>query len=431
MLAQAKKLTNSKFVRNVAIVATGTAGAQAITMAFAPIITRLYGPEAFGLLGTFMAILAIATPIAALTYPIAIVLPKSDTDAVGLAKLSAGLAFVMASLLTILILFIGDGLAALLNLQSIAGFLLLIPVAMLFSAFHQILQQWLIRKKQFKITARVAFLQALTLNSAKAGIGWFHPVGAVLIILATAGNALHAFLLWLGIRKQPVALPEKIVNEQSAGIKELAKRHRDFPIFQMPQVFLNAASQSVPVILLASYYGASVAGFYTLAKTVIMLPSALISKSVGDVIFPKLSEAHNEGVSGRPYLIKATSGLFVVGLLPMIVLWFFGEDLFAFIFGSDWAAAGVFAAWLSIWVLFSFSNPPSVKAVIVYRKQNYALVLNMVSFLLRVAGIYIGYNVFGDPVASVILFVVAGVFHNVVFIFIAYNFSGGRNVRNV
>jgi O-antigen/teichoic acid export membrane protein len=65
-------------VRNVTIVASGTAGAQVITMAFAPLITRLYGPEAFGLLGTFVAILGIVTPLAALTYPIAIVLPKSD-----------------------------------------------------------------------------------------------------------------------------------------------------------------------------------------------------------------------------------------------------------------------------------------------------------------------------------------------------------------
>ena len=76
MLTRFKQLGQSKFVRNVAIVATGTAGAQAITMAFAPIITRIYGPEAFGLLGTFMAILAVLTPVAALTYPIAIVLPR-------------------------------------------------------------------------------------------------------------------------------------------------------------------------------------------------------------------------------------------------------------------------------------------------------------------------------------------------------------------
>jgi len=40
---------NSALVRNVALVGSGTAGAQAITMAFSPVITRIYGPEAFGL----------------------------------------------------------------------------------------------------------------------------------------------------------------------------------------------------------------------------------------------------------------------------------------------------------------------------------------------------------------------------------------------
>lgn len=56
--------------------ASGTAMAQVISMLLAPIITRLYGPEAYGMMGTFMAIIGIFTPIAALTYPIAIVLPK-------------------------------------------------------------------------------------------------------------------------------------------------------------------------------------------------------------------------------------------------------------------------------------------------------------------------------------------------------------------
>jgi O-antigen/teichoic acid export membrane protein len=92
----------SKFVRNVAVVASGTAGAQAITMAFSPIITRLYGPEAFGLLGTFMAIVAVVTPLAALSYPIAIVLPKEDIDARGIAKLSAYIAVCIAALVLLL-----------------------------------------------------------------------------------------------------------------------------------------------------------------------------------------------------------------------------------------------------------------------------------------------------------------------------------------
>src|SRR5690554_1466226 len=118
LLTRIKQLGQSKFARNVAIVATGTAGAQAITMAFAPVITRLYGPEAFGLLGTFMAILGVLTPIAALTYPIAIVLPKSDTDAKNVAKLSAILALLIAVTTSVLLLAAGDWITKALSMQA-------------------------------------------------------------------------------------------------------------------------------------------------------------------------------------------------------------------------------------------------------------------------------------------------------------------------
>src|SRR5699024_644971 len=119
-----ERLLNSHFVRNVALVATGTAGAQAITMAFYPAITRLYGPEAFGMLGTFTAALAIVTPIAALTYPIAIVLPKKDDDARGIAKLSLLLAFFISLAVAVVLLFWGQAIARLLYLQAIAPYLL-------------------------------------------------------------------------------------------------------------------------------------------------------------------------------------------------------------------------------------------------------------------------------------------------------------------
>src|SRR5690625_2931605 len=158
-----KRLFNSRFARNVALVATGTAGAQAITMAFSPVITRLYGPEAFGLLGTFAATLAIVTPIAALTYPIAIVLPKKDDDARGIAKLSLLLAFFISLTVAVILLFGDQAIARLLNLQSIAPYLLLIPLAMFLNSLQQIMQQWLIRKKQFKVSARIASAHA----------GWF------------------------------------------------------------------------------------------------------------------------------------------------------------------------------------------------------------------------------------------------------------------
>lgn len=417
MLNYAKRLTKSKFVRNVAIVATGTAGAQAITMAFAPIITRLYGPEAFGLLGTFMAILAIAMPIAALTYPIAIVLPKPDRDALGLAKLSALLAFFMASLLAVIILIFGDSLAALLSLESIAEFLLLVPIAMLFSAFYQILQQWLIRKKQFKITARIDVIQALTLNSAKVGIGWFQPEGIALITIATLGHALHALLLWLGMRKQPVALAEANEREDVSSIKELACRHKDFPYFRAPQVAINSFSQSLPILMLASFFGPAAAGFYYLGRTVMSVPTTLIGKSVGDVFYPRITEAVHHKENLFSLILKATLALASVGFVPFVLVIAFGPWLFSFVFGAEWVTAGEYARWLALWMYFGFLNRPTVAAIAALGIQGFFLAYEVMSVLLRALALYIGFTVYSSDLMAVCLFSIAGVFLNLLLIF--------------
>lgn len=397
-------------MRNVAIVATGTAGAQAITMVFAPIITRIYGPEAFGLLGTFMAILAILTPIAALTYPIAIVLPKSDADAKNIAKLSATLTLMVAAITAILLLIAGDWIAQVLNLETIASFLLLIPVAMLFSGYQQILTQWLIRKKQFKITARVAILQAFIINSAKAGMGWFHPVGAALIIIAVIGQAFHATLLWSGIRSTETAHPS---NDQNTGtIRDLAKRHKDFPLYRAPQVALNALSQSLPILMLASFFGPAAAGFYTLGKTVMGVPSTLIGGAVGSVFYPRITEAAHAGENLFRLLLKSTAAMSAVGIAPFGIVIICGPWLFSNIFGNEWVVAGEYARWLAIWLYFGFLNRPSVTAIATLGLQGFFLIYEIISVCLRVTALYFGFIIFQNDIMAIALFSISGVFLN-------------------
>src|SRR5699024_8255783 len=97
------KLTNRSFVRNVTIMASGTAAAQAIALVASPIITRLYGPEAYGMMGVFQSTIQIIIPIAALTYPVAIVLPKSDQDAKGIMRLSVYISIAL-SIITLMML---------------------------------------------------------------------------------------------------------------------------------------------------------------------------------------------------------------------------------------------------------------------------------------------------------------------------------------
>ncbi|WP_291320080.1 oligosaccharide flippase family protein, partial [Desulfonatronospira sp.] len=112
-----------------------------------------YGPEAFGILGTFMAIVAVITPIAALSYPIAIVLPKEDSDAKGIARLSAYIALGVAALTALVLLIAGDHIVNLLQVQEISSYIWLLPLVILFAAWLQINEQWVIRKKHFGLKA--------------------------------------------------------------------------------------------------------------------------------------------------------------------------------------------------------------------------------------------------------------------------------------
>lgn len=403
------RIWRSQFARNVATVASGTAGAQAITITFAPLITRVYGPEAFGLLGTFMAILAVATPLAAMAYPIAIVLPKNDIDAFGLVKLSVMISFVMAGFVSGLLLVGGNWLITILGAHSVSTFLFLIPLAMLFTAWQQIAHQWLIRKKEFSIVARIAVVQSLVLNFAKAGIGWLNPVGASLVVVATLGSALHAAMSLIGAKKCYNFDNLLSNNTNKLTLKILLNKYKDFPLYRAPQNCINAASQSLPILMIAAFFSPSAAGFYALGKMVMGMPSNLIGNAVGDVFYPKITEAAHRQENLAILITKATLLLFVVGILPFGLVVAFGPFIFSFIFGAEWLRAGEYASWLSLFFLFNFINKPAVAAVPILGLQRGLLLYEFFSTGSKIIALSLGFYFFKNDIAAIALFSIFGV----------------------
>lgn len=379
-------------------------------MAFAPIITRLYGPEAFGLLGTFVAILAVITPLAALSYPIAIVLPKNDADAIGLAKMSLLIALATSLLTAFVLLVFGNAIVDIFNLEAVGSFILLLPVAMFLSTGMAVANQWVIRKKLFKLKAKVAVMQALWLNSAKAGVGLILPVAAVLVIFTVLGSALHSLMLYLGIRKHhsPPAASDPVedagVDAPGRSFKDMAWQHRDFAYYRTPQIFLNAASQNMPVLMLISFFGPAAAGFYSLGKLVLGLPSILIGQSVASVFYPRINEAVHAGENSRRLIMKASLALAAVGVAPYGIVVLFGPWLFAFVFGEEWRMAGVYAQWLALWSYFGFINRPSIAAIPVLSLQGFFLGYEVVSVACRAMALAAGFFYFKDELVAVALF---------------------------
>ncbi|MHB0774098.1 lipopolysaccharide biosynthesis protein [Halomonas sp. WWR20] len=411
------RLARKTFVRNVATVASGAALSQVITLGLTPVITRLYDPNVIGILGTFMTVVAILAPLASLTYPVAIVLPKHDGQALGLVRLAALIAVVTALGASLILLLWGHDIVSLLGAETLSPFLAFLPLAMLLMAGVQIAEQWLIRKSHYKATAKALIAKALVLNGSKVGVGLFGPTALALIILTVLGTAFHVFILMKYALQGKVSAGEAADEEgESRSLKDLARRYVDFPMYRTPQVFLNALSQGLPVLMLASLFGPAAAGFYTLARQALGAPAQLLSKSIGDVFYPRISAAEKNGENLAKLLIQATVALLALGVVPFGVVMLAGPWLFGLVFGDEWSMAGEYARWLSVWLFFGLVNRPAVSSLPVLKLQGVFLVYEMVSMVIRFGALSVGFYFMKDDIAAVALFALSGAILNVALI---------------
>lgn len=423
------QIANKPFVRNVTIMVTGTASAQAVTMVLSPIITRLYGPEPYGVMGVFMAIVGVISPIAALTYPIAIVLPRSDQSAKGLVLLSVYISIAIAAIAMFILLLFNQAVVEIFNIGEIAPFLYLIPIVILFSGFVQVVEQWLIRKKQFNITAKASFLHALVLNGSKVGVGFLYPVSSVLVGLSAIGNGLKTLIMIFFIKKDEKTdiLKSDKVSKDKVSLKELAVKHRDFPLLRAPQTLIDSISQNLPVLLLATFFGSSSAGFYAICSTVLAMPAQLIGQSLGNVFYPRISEAAHNDENLTHLIKKATLVLTWIGIIPFGLLAICGPWLFSFVFGSDWIVAGEYARWLAIWRFFRFLNEPCFRALPVLSAQFLHLIYTIITLIIRVIALIIGFYLFSSDIVAIAIFGVTGGVLNFLLVIITLRVSNQFN----
>lgn len=406
--------------RNIVILASGTMFAQAIIFATMPLITRLFGPEAIGQLGTFTAIAEIIIPIAALTYPIAIVLPKRETEALDIANLSVFISLIMSviSIVLISILKIFDAFEDI----NLTLYLILIPLVILGAACLQIIEQWMIRNKEFSLSAKAAVYHSILMNGGKVGLGFINPIAGGLITIQSANSGSKALIMYL-LSKKKIKFNLRINSENAKNILNVAKQHNDFPKYRSPQMLLNAMSQSIPVLLLMSFVGPVAVGYYTIARTALNAPIQLLGKSIGDVFYPRITEAYHKGEDMYGLIKKATLVLAVIGLVPFGIIIFFGPAIFELVFGEGWNVAGTYASWLSLWLFFLFINNPAVRSLPVLKAQKFHLNFTIISLITRISGMLIGFLLFNNEIVAIAIFSITGAVLNIFLIIVTLNIS--------
>lgn len=375
----------------------GTALGQGIVVLVAPILSRLYFPDDYGALAVYVSMMGIFTVVAGGRYELAITIPEEEEEAEGLLKLSLVLVSFTTITVALLVLFFGKTFSTFVKVPSLAPFLWLLPIGVLFSGIYQGLNYLLLRKKQFPLIARTRVLQGGGMSGVQLllGVLGVRPLGLLLGQIVGQGAGITS--LWNAVRRSRAADPHP-----SVALKPLAKKYQRFPLLSTWGGLFSILSMQLPVIALSALFGPVITGFYSLGWRVLQTPLTLIGHAVGQVFFAEVGQARREG---RLAVVveEGFSRLLPLGcslLLPLAVT---TPEVFSLVFGKTWLTAGIYAQMLIPWLLLVFINSPLSTLTTVLERQDIEMVFQGSLLAVRLGAMLLG-RAIGGAYAALGLF---------------------------
>lgn len=395
----------SSFAGDVLKMVSGTTIAQGIGVLATPLLTRMYGPEAFGTLALFTSITGIIGVVACLRYELAIMLPESDEEAANLLAVSL-LSVVGVTLLTIPAVTWGRGLIVrLLNAPDLGPYLWAVPVAVFFGGVFQALNYWSSRKKRFARVSAAKVVNSGLAHGIKIAAGVSGRLGGgVLISGSIVGSSASA--IWLAGRLVRQDSDLLRAHVRSSFMWDEAVRYSRFASVDVWSSLLNTVSAQLPTLMLSLYFSPAVVGQYSLSHRVLSLPMALVGASLGQVFYQRASVAKVAGTLAQ--VVEDTSARLVtlVGL-PFILLAIVSPDIFGAVFGSSWHEAGVYGRIISPWLLFVFLGSPISTLYCVMERQQVGLLFSAVLLVTRAGSLAAG-GLLNSPRMALAIYAASG-----------------------
>ena len=328
-------LRRSKYLWQVSTLLSGSLISQIIALLAAPLLTRLYSPEAFGVLALLVAIVAAIAPGVSGRYEAAVVVAKRD-ERQDFFFIALWVTLAVCVVFFIILLIAFDPISSWLNAAGLGGWLWFAPLLLLFTGLIAVMRAWANASENYALISRSAVFQSLVLSILSIMLGLVGPKNSGLLLANLIGPAVVCFYLFVSLNSVFVDGDWRWDKRK----RTIALYNSDFPLFNAPTNMLNGVMTALPVFFLARYFSETVVGYYALLARVGVAPLSFMAESVSRVNLKKVSELIHSGQNPIPYITKITIALFLLSLVPTIFLFFLAPELFAFFFGAEWRAAG-------------------------------------------------------------------------------------------
>jgi O-antigen/teichoic acid export membrane protein len=414
------------FTAHALTMATGTVLAQAIPILVAPLLTRLYPPALFGVLGLYLSLAAILPVLATGRYELAVVLPKRDADGGHLAVLALFLSGAGCALAFLGILLFHDRVVHAVNVPAISDWLAFVPLSALFLSILQILGCWCNRRRHYRRLVTSQVVQQGGMAAATVGVGLAGHVDGGLIVGALIGQAAAALMLGALILYEERPSWRRLHWRE---IPRVAVEYRQFPLFNMTYSLFGTVSNRFLLMAFALFAYIQEAGYFSLSRSVVFAPVYFLSASLGQVFYREASDAF-----GTPRLESLTlklmgvvAGVFTPGF---VFLLFWAPTLFELVFGAPWRDAGVFAAAFSpVAYCFLFTSWPE-RLYEVARKQHLSMMIQ-VFFDVATLGLLCGLLYGGvRPLVCLLAYTAGACLYHATYLLVIFRVAG-FNIRSL
>jgi len=377
----------SSFLKHIFIVASGTALAQAVSVLASPVISRLFTPENFGGLAIYATLASVLIAISALGYEGAIVLPKENKDAANILGLSIAISLALCIVIAALILATQNVLPGLIDI-SLADmpYYYLLPLLVLTVSIASSFVYWNNRLTKFKTSSYYRVSQSFAVAALSILFGWFGLFTNGLIVSFLIGNSIMS-LIFIFFAAKSFHIEQYEISRSNMITQ--AKRFVEFPKVYLIVNFFEAMRENILVFMIGSMFSLKILGAYAFALRIVRVPLSLISASVSQVTYQKISQLKNENKDVRPFLYQLIFLLSVLSLLIGLVFVVFGPQLFEFVFGEQWKVTGLYARLLTIWFCCTFVSSPLSTVPLVFGEPKFSFYYTLAYNILSVLVFYI------------------------------------------
>ncbi len=377
------------FVGHVLKLVTGAVVAQAITLVTAPILSRLFPPEAFGTCSVWVAIISLFSVIVCLRYEYAIMLPEQDGDAINLLMGSLAIAFVFSGVVGFLFWVEQESIIRMLKSPEVGPYLWIVPGALFIQGLFQSLNAWNSRRKYFGRLSVARVSASITTSATPmvmSAVGQANAGG--LIWSWFAGTIIFTLALYVQIGREVYQILRESLrfNRILFGLR----RYWKFPVINVWGEFMNNLSWFLPTLMLSAFFSQTIVGYYALANRVVLLPSILVGNAVARVFFQRISVIRDDQKILSQTVQMVFQVLVFCGFLPSLILTLAGQELFSVVFGLNWSEAGRYAQILGPWLFFLFIASPLSALFIALERQDLALIVHLSIFLTRLFALLVG-----------------------------------------